>query len=120
MIYVYSLILNRETFHSPSKRTNFKMIPLSCYNCSSLLTQSSITVTSPNFGEVWKANSTQIIKWESEDISTVTIEYPLDNGLSWEVIVSSIEASLGEFPGGFLIGMVWVVSKSGIPKEFCI
>ena len=57
----------------------------------------SIKVISPNGGENWKANSTQLIKWKSKSIDKVKIEYSLDKGLSWGVIVQSIDAALGEY-----------------------
>ena len=59
----------------------------------------SIKVISPNGGENWKANSTQLIKWKSKSIDKVKIEYSLDKGLSWGVIVQSIDAALGEYSG---------------------
>ena len=56
-----------------------------------------IKVLSPNGGENWEANSTQIIKWESKNISNLKIEYSLSDGLDWIIINSSVEASAGEY-----------------------
>lgn len=56
-----------------------------------------LTVISPNGNEEWKINSTQIIKWESESIKEVKLEYSLDGGLSWKIIVQLTDASLGEY-----------------------
>ncbi len=56
-----------------------------------------ITVISPNGGENWEANSTQLIKWQSKDVSKVKIEYSLDGGLSWEIISQSVDASFGKY-----------------------
>ncbi len=56
-----------------------------------------IKVSSPSGGEQWKANSTQIISWQSENISKIKIEYSLSNGLSWHIISSSLDASLGKY-----------------------
>jgi lysophospholipase L1-like esterase len=57
----------------------------------------SITVTSPNGGEKWEANSTQNITWQSSNISKVKIEYSLSNGVDWNIITPSVDASLGKF-----------------------
>ena len=57
----------------------------------------SITITSPNGGENWEAKSVQLIKWQSENVNKVKLEYSLDNGLSWGIIVLSVDASLGEY-----------------------
>ncbi len=67
----------------------------------------SITVISPNGGEKWEANSTQLIKWESKYIDKIKIEYSLDGGLSWGNIIPSIDASLGEYS--------WTVVKAQTP-----
>ena len=67
----------------------------------------TITVISPNGGENWQANSTQLIKWESKDVDKVKIEYSLDNGLSWEIIVQSVDAYLGEYS--------WVTADAKTP-----
>jgi len=57
----------------------------------------SIKVISPNGEENWNANSTQLIKWESKNINKVKIEYSLDNGFSWDIIVKSVDASIGNY-----------------------
>ena len=67
----------------------------------------SITIISPNGGEKWEANSTQLIKWESKYIDKIKIEYSLDGGLSWGNIIPSIDASLGEYS--------WTVVKAQTP-----
>ena len=57
----------------------------------------TITIISPNGGENWQANSTQLIKWESKDVDNVEIEYSFNNGFSWRVITRSLDATTGEF-----------------------
>ncbi len=51
----------------------------------------SITVTSPNGGEVWAKGSTENITWTSSGQvgSNVKISYSPDNGFNWTTIVSS-------------------------------
>jgi hypothetical protein len=50
-----------------------------------------ITVTSPNGGENWLADSTYDITWNSNGtIGKVRIEYSINNGTSWSDIIASI------------------------------
>jgi RHS repeat-associated protein len=49
----------------------------------------SITVTSPNGGEVWEIGSTQTITWASTGtVGPVKIEYSIDRGSSWTGIIA--------------------------------
>jgi len=48
-----------------------------------------IRVLSPNGGESWPGNSNQTITWYSSQVSSVKIEYTLDNGNSWTTITNS-------------------------------
>ena len=64
---------------------------------------SSITVTSPNGGEVWPTGTLQNITWSSESVENVKIELSLTNGASWTTIVDST-GSTGIFP--------WLVNAS--------
>ncbi len=57
----------------------------------------SITLASPNGAEIWKAGSTQVIKWNSSEINFVTISYSTNNGVSWTNIESNIAASLWQY-----------------------
>ena len=57
----------------------------------------SLTVTSPNGGEIWMPGTSQNITWSSEDILNVKIEYSADYGSTWNPIRGSIEASAGSF-----------------------
>ena len=56
-----------------------------------------IKVISPNGGENWEANSTQIIRFESKGVDKIKIEYSLSGGLSGRLLVSSVDASSGEY-----------------------
>lgn len=54
----------------------------------------SISVLSPNGGELWVLGSQQTIRWESEYLSGyVRVEYSADNGNSWTIIVDNIQDS---------------------------
>ena len=56
-----------------------------------------LKLISPNGGENWAANSTQTIKWNSDGVSKIKIEYSLSGGLDWSIIQPSIDASLSEY-----------------------
>nr|NIO82508.1 hypothetical protein [Candidatus Aminicenantes bacterium]NIQ68369.1 hypothetical protein [Candidatus Aminicenantes bacterium]NIT24412.1 hypothetical protein [Candidatus Aminicenantes bacterium] len=49
----------------------------------------AITVTSPNGGETWEADSSYEIKWTSTGIDFVTIDYSPDYGTTWKTIVQA-------------------------------
>ncbi|MFC2146815.1 hypothetical protein ACFLRT_05570, partial [Acidobacteriota bacterium] len=50
----------------------------------------SLTVTSPNGGEVWAKGSTENITWTSSgEVGNVRIYFSTDNGFQWTTIVSS-------------------------------
>jgi hypothetical protein len=52
---------------------------------------SSITITSPNGGESWTAESNYDITWASEGVvDNVKIEYTVDGGNNWTTVISSI------------------------------
>jgi len=53
------------------------------------LSRVSITVTSPDGGEVWPLGSTQDITWLSVNVIDVKIELSLNNGASWSTIIDS-------------------------------
>jgi GDSL-like Lipase/Acylhydrolase len=83
-IYTWSFILGLIIFIIPSPsfpQTNNTYLKL----------------ISPNGGEMWEANSDQIIKWQSSNISRVKIEYSFSGGLAWHTIVSSADASVGHY-----------------------
>jgi hypothetical protein len=50
----------------------------------------SLTVTSPNGGEVWAKGSTENITWATTgEVGNVKVSYSTDNGFSWKTIDSS-------------------------------
>ena len=48
-----------------------------------------VNVVSPNGGEKWAVGSTQTIKWNASGITNVKIEYTINNGINWSVIIAS-------------------------------
>ncbi len=57
----------------------------------------SITVTSPNGGEIWVAGTTKNITWTSTAVVNVKIDYSTNNGSSWVNIVTSMSATTGTY-----------------------
>jgi hypothetical protein len=57
---------------------------------SDLVEYSSVTVQSPNGGEVWVVGETEEITWTCENVYDVKIEMSFDNGNTWSTIVDSI------------------------------
>jgi ELWxxDGT repeat protein len=54
--------------------------------------QASVTVTAPNGEESWAVSSMQDIAWTtSGSIDNVKLEYSIDNGASWIVIIGTTE-----------------------------
>lgn len=51
----------------------------------------------PNGGERWAAGTRQLIRWHSDFVSRVRIEYSTDSGQSWRVIRASYEAALQSY-----------------------
>jgi len=57
--------------------------------------QPAVQVLSPNGGEIWQAGSTKDIKWISNNIDKVKIEYSTNNGVNWQVITTTAIADSG-------------------------
>jgi hypothetical protein len=49
----------------------------------------TITVTSPNGGEIWQSGTSQNITWSTANIADVKIEYTTNNGINWNIITAS-------------------------------
>ena len=54
------------------------------------LNYSSLTVQSPNGGEVWIVGETEEITWTDINVYDVKIELSYNNGVNWTTIVESI------------------------------
>jgi hypothetical protein len=52
-----------------------------------------LTVISPNGGESWLGASQQTITWSYVNVDNIKIEYSLNNGLSWKLLVSNYPTS---------------------------
>ena len=55
------------------------------------ITGPSITLLSPNGGEVWEVGSIQHITWETTGIDDVTLRYSTDLGENWEIIEITVD-----------------------------
>jgi len=70
-----------------------------------------ITITAPNGGENWHADSTYNITWASNlTIEGVRIEYSTDNGSSWSEIIAAIQADT--------LSYYWIVPNT--PSDSCL
>lgn len=57
----------------------------------------NIILTSPNGGESWEADSTEVISWLNIGIDSIKIEYSTDNGKNFQEIVSAFPADSGNY-----------------------
>ena len=53
----------------------------------------SLNITSPIGGESWTSASTRTITWTYNDVDNISIEYTLDDGITWSTIAASLPAS---------------------------
>jgi hypothetical protein len=59
------------------------------FSLDTIVTLSSVSVQSPNGGEVWVVGEIEDITWASVNVDEVKIELSADNGTSWSTIVES-------------------------------
>jgi len=59
------------------------------YMTNNWLNYSSLTVQTPNGGEVWMVGETEEITWTDVNVYDVKIELSVDNGSSWSTIAES-------------------------------
>lgn len=52
----------------------------------------SLSIISPSGGEEWYAGTIHNIKWSSSNINAVKIEFSSDNGASWNLVATNIQA----------------------------
>ena len=57
----------------------------------------ALSLVSPNGKENLTTGSQETIRWASNDIEKVTLEYSTNNGSTWSTIASNITASLGSY-----------------------
>ena len=74
----------------------------------------ALILTSPNGGEVWQANTTNNITWNSNILPTstnLTIQYSTDGGNTWINISTTIQAGLQTY--------AWTIPGATSPSNFC-
>jgi hypothetical protein len=57
----------------------------------------TLSLTSPNGGEVFISGNQTTITWQSAGVNTIQIEYTLNDGLTWNEIVSATDANTGSY-----------------------
>ncbi|MDH4071101.1 MAG: choice-of-anchor D domain-containing protein, partial [Ignavibacteria bacterium] len=57
----------------------------------------ALVLLSPNGGESWEVGSTEEIRWTSNNVTTVDVEYSTDGGSVWEMIAAGVTASSGMY-----------------------
>jgi Secretion system C-terminal sorting domain/PKD-like domain len=53
----------------------------------------SIKVTSPNGGELWTSASNRTITWTYNNVDNISIEYSLNDGITWTMLAANLPAS---------------------------
>jgi ligand-binding sensor domain-containing protein len=64
----------------------------------------------PAGGDTWEPGSEQQIVWTSSNLDAVRIEYSIDGGASWIMIVDSVSADAGSY--------TWIVPESPSDESF--
>jgi len=64
---------------------------------SNSFTIGNLSITSPNAGTEWQANTNHNITWTSSNLSNVRLDYSTNNGNNWLPIINSIAANLGSY-----------------------
>jgi hypothetical protein len=57
----------------------------------------SVTVTSPNGGEIWVAGTSRSITWTSNGFTSARIQYSTNNGSSWTDVTPGTPAGAGSY-----------------------
>ncbi len=65
--------------------------------------QESLTLNSPDGGELWASCSAQKIIWAASNIAKVKVEFSSDNGSTWTTLTDTATAALGSY--------AWTVSS---------
>jgi len=69
----------------------------------------AVELTAPNGGEVWEVATAQSITWTSINVENVKLEYSIDDGANWSVVIASTPASAGSYS--------WTIPDT--PSESC-
>ncbi len=59
--------------------------------------QPLITVTEPTGGESWRVGTSQTIRWTSNNVTNIKIEYSTNNGIDWSIITAVTSAYSGSY-----------------------
>ena len=68
-----------------------------------------VKITSPDGGEIWSPGAEQTIEWISEQTDSVCLEYSVNDGMDWQMIIHGLPAEEGVF--------TWQVPK--VNSETC-
>ncbi|MCE5250441.1 PQQ-binding-like beta-propeller repeat protein, partial [bacterium] len=69
----------------------------------------SVRVIAPNGGEVWTAGKAYKITWQSSNVKTVAIAYTSNDGTTWTVIATGVDATAAAYE--------WIIPDS--PSTAC-
>jgi len=88
--YTWTVNNNPSTNVFVRVRDNQNVCRKDASNLPNTILAATPVLTSPNGGEVWNVSSTNTITWNSASLySPVFIEYSTDNGVTWNMVVSS-------------------------------
>jgi photosystem II stability/assembly factor-like uncharacterized protein len=54
-----------------------------------------LTLLSPNGGQQWTGGDVDSIKWTQKNVNTLSIQFSLDSGLTWDYVTTSYSAASG-------------------------
>lgn len=102
--YCYNNQINTINWYTPSTPSSKVYVKIEDYYNTSVYDtsntdfnlgapQPSITVTAPNGGETWGINNYYYIYWNATSVNNVNIYYSVNNGTSWNTIVTSVTGS---------------------------
>lgn len=57
----------------------------------------TVTLTSPNGGELWAANSVRKITWTEQRLGSVQLDFTTDDGATWQQVAANVQASIGSY-----------------------
>jgi len=81
---------------NPDNPTKYAGSPRDGYDMSTSL-PSSVTVATPNGGEILEPYTTYVIEWSYVDVTWVDVAYSIDNGTTWTTLASQLPADVLEY-----------------------
>jgi len=79
-------------------------------NQLSFLTPQAVVLSTPNGGEIWKVGSRRQIQWSNTTIDSVSLEYSVNGGISWNLIVPCLPGHAHSF--------TWTIPN--VPSNNCL